>query len=247
MNKVKKIIRSILIVFLFGFFGIATLFVRYILMAFNKSKIKNYEILQKSFAFFIQLLNVLKIIKLQVGDLEKIKNIKNSIIVSTHPSFIDIVILISIIPYSTCFVAERLANNPILKGMVKLLFILEGQPLDKWLEEANSMLDRGLNVIIFPMGIRHRQNETPKIRRGASLIAQKSKKNIVLLDLKTSFDFLFINQPFYEAGVEPVIFNLNYLDEIKTNEYIEKYPDNVSFKTQVTKEISNILYKNSVR
>ena len=175
--------------------------------------------------------------------MEKIRNIKNSVIVSTHPSFIDIVILISIIPYSTCFVAERLANNPILKGIVKLLFILEGQPLDKWLKETDKMLDKGLNVIIFPMGIRHRQNETPKIRRGASLIAQKSGKNIVLLDLKTSFDFLFIHQPFYEAGSESVVFNLDYLGEINTKEFLEKYPDDVTFKTEVTKEISKILYK----
>ena len=188
MYKIKCLIRSSLTVFLFGFFGVATLFVRYVLMAFNKDEMKNYDILQKSFAFFIWLLKTLKIIKLEISDLEKIRNIKNSVIVSTHPSFIDIVILISIIPYSTCFVAERLANNPILKGMVKLLFILEGQPLDKWLEEADKMLDKGLNVIIFPMGIRHRQNETPKIRRGASLIAQKSGKNIVLLDFKTSFE-----------------------------------------------------------
>ncbi|MBQ7450565.1 1-acyl-sn-glycerol-3-phosphate acyltransferase [bacterium] len=204
---------------------------------------KNYEILQKSFAFFIWMLKTLKILKLEVSNIEKLKNIKNSVIVSTHPSFIDIVILISIIPYSTCFVAERLANNPILKGMVKLLFILEGQPLDIWVEEANKMLNKGLNVIIFPMGIRHRKNETPKIRRGASLIAQKSGKNIAMLDLKTSFDFLFIHQPFYKAGSEPVIFSLNYLGEINTKEFREKCPDEVTFKTQVTKEISRVLYK----
>ena len=243
MTKIKCLFRSSLAVFLFGFFGIATIFVRYILMAVNKNEMKNYDILQKSFAFFVWLLKSLRIIKLEVSDLEKIKNIKNSIIVSTHPSFIDIVILISIIPYSTCFVAERLANNPILEGMVKLLFILEGQPLDLWLEEANKMLDKGLNVIIFPMGIRHRQNETPKIRRGASLIAQKSGKNIILLDLKTSFDFLYIHQPFYEVGSETVVFSLDYLGEIDTKEYKEKCSDDVTFKTQVTKEISNILYK----
>ena len=243
MIKIKAFIRSVLTISLFTFFGVSTLFVRYIIMAFNKDEMKNYEILRKSFAFFIWLLKILRIMKLEVSNLEKIKDIKNSIIVSTHPSFIDIVILISIIPYSTCFVAERLANNPILKGMVKLLFILEGQPLEMWVEEADKKLAKGLNVIIFPMGIRHRQNETPKIRRGASLISQKSGKNIALLDLKTSFDFLFIHQPFYEAGSEPVVFSLDYLGEINAKEYKEKYPDEVTFKTQVTKEISRILYK----
>lgn len=242
-DKIKRIIRSILSVSLFIFFGFSTIFVRYFIMSFNKDEMKNYEILQKSFKFFIWLLIKLKILKLDTNDLEKIKNIKNSIIVSTHPSFIDIVIYISIIPYTTCFAAERLANNPILKGMVKLLFILEGQPLDIWIDDACKMLDKGLNVIIFPMGIRHRKNETPKIRRGASLLAQKSGKNIVMLDLHTSYDFLFINQPFYEVGSESVVYSLKYLGEINTKDFIEKYPDEVTFKTQITKEISKGLYK----
>ena len=243
MRRFKHFIRSVLTIFLFGFFGIATLFFRYIIMPLNKNEMKNYETLQKSFAFFICLLETLKILNINANNLEKIRNIKNSIIVSTHPSFIDIVILISIIPYSTCFVAERLAKNPILQGMVKLLFILEGQPLENWLNEAEKMMDKGLNLIIFPMGIRHRQNETPKIRRGTAMLAQKTGKNIVLLDLKTSFDFLFIHQPFYEVGSETVLYSLNYLGEINTKEFIEKYPDEVTFKTQMTKEISKILYK----
>ena len=63
MYKIKCLIRSSLTVFLFGFFGVATIFVRYVLMAFNKDEMKNYDILQKSFAFFIWLLKTLKIIK----------------------------------------------------------------------------------------------------------------------------------------------------------------------------------------
>lgn len=241
-DRIKRTIRSIWATALFVFFGFSTLFVRYIIMPFNKNEKDNYEILRKSFKFFIWLLTKLKIMKLDISDLEKIKNIKNSIIVSTHPSFIDIVIFISLIPYTTCFAAERLANNPILKGMVKLLFILEGQPLDIWIDDACKMLDKGLNVIIFPMGIRHRKNETPKIRRGASLLAQKSGKNIVMLDLQTSYDFLFINQPFYEVGSDSVVYSLKYLGEINTKEFIEKYPDEVTFKTQLTKEITKCLY-----
>ena len=47
------------------------------------------------------------------------------------------------------------------------LFVIGSEPLEN-----------GMNIIIFPMGRRHKQNETPKIRRGASLIAYKSQKDI---------------------------------------------------------------------
>ena len=238
-----RFIRGLTVIFLFALFGCGALFIRYIIFPFQHSKIKNYEILQKSWQFFIWLLKTLKIIELKIETLEQIKNIKNSIVVSTHPSFIDIVILMSIIPHSTCFVAEKLARNPFFKGMVNLLFIIEVPTINEWLNSACDKLQDGLNVIIFPMGIRHRKNETPRIRRGTALIAQKSHKNIVMLNMETSFDFLHINQPIYEAGNKPVLYNIEYLGQIDVNSFFEKYTDNVTFKTEITRQISAVLYK----
>lgn len=241
MIKIKELYRSFVLISLFVFFGLGALVLRYCVFSFEKDNKKNYKTLQKSWEFMVWLLSVTGIIDLRVEDVERLKSIKNSIIVSTHPSFVDIVILMSIIPYSTCFVAEKLSKNPFFKGMVKLLFIFEGK--DSWLNDAKQMLDNGLNVIMFPMGTRHRKTEFPRIRRGASLLAQKTGKNIVMLNLEQSFDFLQIHQPFYEAGSEPVVYNLRYLGEIKTEDYINIYPDEVTFKTVVTKEITRNLYK----
>ena len=241
MIKIKELYRSFVLISLFVFFGLGALVLRYCVFSFEKDNKKNYKTLQKSWKLIVWLLCVTGTIDLRVEDVERLKSIKNSIIVSTHPSFVDIVILMSIIPYSTCFVAEKLSKNPFFKGMVKLLLILEGK--DSWLNDAKQMLDNGLNVIMFPMGTRHRKTEFPRIRRGASLLAQKTGKNIVMLNLEQSFDFLQIHQPFYEAGSEPVVYNLSYIGEIKTKDYINIYPDEVTFKTVVTKEITRNLYK----
>ncbi|MEE3350027.1 MAG: lysophospholipid acyltransferase family protein [Candidatus Gastranaerophilaceae bacterium] len=238
-----RFIRGITVILLFALFGFGALFIRYCIFPLQKTKLENYETLQKSWQFFVWLLKALKIIELKIKDEEKICSIKNSIIVSTHPSFIDIVILMSIIPHSTCFVAEKLARNPFFKGMVNLLFILEVNSIDEWLGDACKKLDNGLNVIIFPMGRRHRKNEFPKIRRGTALISQKSRKNITLLNIETSSDFLQINQPIYEAGDKPVLFTLEYIGQIDTNYYLGKFQDEVTYKSEITKQISAILYK----
>ncbi len=238
-----KFFRGISVVILFGFFGISALVIRYLVFPFQKSRLENYKTLHKSWCFYVWLIKKLKIINLNVNNLEKIKNIKNSIIVSTHPSFIDILILMSIIPYSTCFVAQKLAKNPFFKGMVELLFILDSNNIDEWLKNSCQKLDEGLNLVIFPMGRRHDQIEFPKIRRGTALIAQKSKKNIVALDIKTDSKFLQINQPIYEAGNKPVEYVIDYLCDINTEEFLEKYEDEVTFKTELTKKIAKILYK----
>lgn len=246
INKLKKMSRSVLVTIFFSMFGLGALVLKYFIFPFCKNEIQSYETLQKAWYIYIKLLTITGILKVNIKDAEKIKNIKNSIIVSTHPSFVDIVILMSIIPHSTCFVAERLAKNPFLKGVVGQLFILEGQETEVWLNEACQKLDKGLNLIIFPMGIRHRKNEYPKIKRGAALIAQKSGKNIIMLNLENSFDFLQIHQPFYDAGEETVMYDLDCLGEINTEECLHLYPDEVTFKTEVTKKISQVLYKKQI-
>ncbi len=247
IKKIKNLIRNSILVFAFLIFGIGALLVRYCVFPFQKlfvkkgenEKIMYLETLQKTWKFIIGLLKVTKIIEVN-ADIDKLRNIKNKIIVSTHPSFIDIVILISIIPHSTCFVAEKLAKNPFFKGMVELLFILEGG--ENWEKTASAMISDGINIIIFPMGSRHKNDETPKIRRGTALLALKSKKNIEILNIKTSSAFLQGGQPFYQAGCEPVKYDISYIGEINTEEFIQKYPDEVTFKTELSKEIARRIY-----
>ena len=239
-----RFLRGFGVIFLFAFFGVCALIIRYLIFPFQKTKQECYKILQGSWQFFIWLIEVTGVIKLNISDLEKIKNIKNSIIISTHPSFIDVVILISIIPYSTCFVAQKLAKNPFFKGIVELLFILDVQSIDDWLNKSVEKLDEGLNLVIFPMGGRHDKNEFPKIRRGTALIAQKSKKDIIALNLETDTRFLQANQPIYEAGDKTIQFYLSYIEKINTEELLSKYPDSVTFKTELTKIITKTLYKN---
>ena len=238
-----KLFRSIVVIFLFGLFGIGALYIRYMIFPFQKTKSEHYKTLQQSWQFFVWLMKKLKIIKLNVKDIEQLKSIKNSIITSTHPSFIDIVILMAIIPNSTCFVAEKLSRNPFFKGIVNLLFIVETNSIEEWLDNACQKLNDGLNVIIFPMGGRHHRGEKLKIRRGTALIAQKSQKDIVMLSIKNSFDFLQNHQPIYQAGSKPVEYEIDYLGVLNTKEYLNKYSDEVTFKTEITKQIAQTLYK----
>ena len=245
INLIIKFTRSVILLFVFGLFGFGALFIRFVVFPIQnifikKSENKKYkflETIQKSWIFIIWFLKFFKIIEVEINELEKLKNLKNKIIVSTHPSFIDIVLLMSIIPHSTCFVADKLAKNPFFRGLVDLLFVLKTQDYDKWLNESCNFLNNDINIIIFPMGSRHKINEKPKIRRGTALLALKSMKDIVILNTRTNFDFLQKNQPIYQAGLKPVKFTISYIKQINTKDFINKYPDEVTFKTELTKTI----------
>ena len=102
------------------------------------------------------------------------------------------------------------------------------------------MLDMGFNVIIFPSGIRHRKNEYPKIKKGASLVALNAEKNIVPIRIFSDSDFLFINQPFYAVSDKCVTFEIEEMQEIKTEDFAGM--TEIEAKHKITKNIEKMLY-----
>lgn len=233
-----KYIRSILAVFRFFIFGIGAVILNFLLFPFIKNnKELCSDIIHNTWRFFVNLMMFLKLFRLDVKKLEKIEN---KVIVSTHPSFIDIVILIALIPRSTCFVKKELAHNPILKNLVTSIFITNEVELDELKSESKKMLDRGFNVIIFPSGIRHRRDEFPKIRKGASLVALNAGKNIVPIKMFSDRDFLFINQPFYAVSDRCVNFEIEQMREINIADFIGE--SEIITKQRLTHKIEEELY-----
>ncbi|CCZ51484.1 phospholipid/glycerol acyltransferase [Acinetobacter sp. CAG:196] len=233
-----KYIRSILAVFCFFIFGIGAVILNFLLFPFIKNnKELCSDIIHNTWRFFVNLMMFLKLFRLDVKKLEKIEN---KVIVSTHPSFIDIVILIALIPRSTCFVKKELAHNPILKNLVTSIFITNEVELDELKSESKKMLDRGFNVIIFPSGIRHRRDEFPKIRKGASLVALNAGKNIVPIKMFSDRDFLFINQPFYAVSDRCVNFEIEQMREINIADFIGE--SEIITKQRLTHKIEEELY-----
>ena len=233
-----KYIRSILAVFCFFIFGIGAVILNFLLFPFIKNnKELCSDIIHNTWRFFVNLMMFLKLFRLDVKKLEKIEN---KVIVSTHPSFIDIVILIALIPRSTCFVKKELAHNPILKNLVTSIFITNEVELDELKSESKKMLDRGFNVIIFPSGIRHRRDEFPKNRKGASLVALNAGKNIVPVRMFSDRDFLFINQPFYAVSDRCVNFEIEQMREINIADFIGE--SEIITKQRLTNKIEDELY-----
>lgn len=233
-----KYIRSILAVFCFFIFGIGAVILNFLLFPFIKNN-KEWcsDIIHYTWKFFVNLMMWLKLFRL---DIKKLGKIKNKVIVSTHPSFIDIVILIALIPRSTCFVKKELAHNPILKNLVTSIFITNEVELEELKSESKKMLDRGFNVIIFPSGIRHRRDEFPKIRKGASLVALNAGKNIVPVRMFSDRDFLFINQPFYAVSDRCVNFEIEQMREINIADFIGE--SEIITKQRLTNKIEDELY-----
>ena len=116
-----KYLRSLIAVFCFGIFGAGSIILNFLLFPFIKNnKELCSDIIHIVWKFFLYLMMFFGLFRLDIKNLGKIEN---KIIAATHPSFIDIVILIGLIPRTTCVVKEALAHNPILKHIIGSIFI----------------------------------------------------------------------------------------------------------------------------
>ncbi len=245
-----KTLRSLLMVISFIIFGIGSLIAGLIVFPLIKLFCRNQRkclnrysaVVNHSWNFFVKFIQMIKLIKLDISNLDKLKNIRNSVIVSTHPSYIDVLILLSLIPKTTCFVAPRLTQNGFFKKIIESMFLISGKPLNELKNDTKRMLDYGFNILIFPSGIRHRKNEHPKIHKGAALTAINAEKNIVPVVMSTDFDFLQIGQPFYDAGIKPVTYSIKCLEPIKIEKFLN-YSDEVTQKKDLTNQIKKALYE----
>ena len=152
-----KKIRSLLMVISFAVFGISSLFVGVIVFPIIKLLVKDTDkrldifskTVYRSWNKFVKLVQFIKLIRLDVENIENLQSIKNSVIVSTHPSYIDVLIILSLVPKTTCYVAPRLTQNKFFKKIAESMFLISGKSLEELQDALLTILDTlGLQIDI---------------------------------------------------------------------------------------------------
>lgn len=203
-----KYIRSFLTAFCFIGFGVggfligAVLFpLLYFFIPQRKRRIVFTNIVHYSWKFFIWVMERLMLIRVQTNKKESLNALKGTIVIANHPSLLDIVILISLIPRSICLVKGKLANNILLKPIIKSIYLLNDISAESFLENGKNALNEGLNIIIFPEGTRtDKHTQETKIHRGFAQLAIHSKKEVMMIKISSNPKILGKNQKWYDVG-----------------------------------------------
>lgn len=219
-----KCLRSFLVVFAFIIFGISSLFLGFVFIPIGKIFIRNKRkvfshLIHKLWKGFVEFLIVLKVFKL---DLHNVELVRSKIIVATHPSFIDILILIGIYENSLCIAKKELLNNVFLKNIIKNVYIPNNVELDEVKQICTEALNDGYNVIIFPTGTRTIEGEELKIHKGAAAVQIASGADILPVKIDCDYPFLQKGKPIYDAGEKIVTYTITQLEPIKFADFNEK-------------------------
>jgi len=162
----------------FGLGGVfLTLFIFPLQKLFIKGQSKQKQIARKTvhytFKFFIGLMAFTGVFSFDLARARQLSKMNGKLVLANHPSLIDVVVLISIIPNADCVVKAHLFSNPFLRGVVKNTGYISNADPEGLLTDCQASLAAGNNLIIFPEGTRTKPEQAIKFQRGAANIAMR--------------------------------------------------------------------------
>jgi 1-acyl-sn-glycerol-3-phosphate acyltransferase len=166
----------------FGFGGLAlTIFVFpfFILLPRKKRTLRARWVIHKSFGLFMWFMETVGIMRLEVIGGDRLRNCRKTLVLANHPTLIDVVALISLMPEASCVVKRALWKNPFLRGVVSAADYISNSDPEKLIADCADDLVAGNPLIIFPEGTRTQPGRPVRFQRGASYIAMKSELPIL--------------------------------------------------------------------
>lgn len=220
--------RAFMKLFFYFFFGAGSVFLAIFVFPWirvfehdkHKFQIKARAFVSASFRFFINFMRITGAVRLKVSDREAFKNIHGKVIVANHPSMLDFVFIMSLVPNANCIVRGGLAKT-VLAGVIRQCYIVNTLDFDELCGLCKQTLDEGNNVIIFPEGTRSPRHGKNPYKKGAARIAYYSKAGVqpVLVGGNDKYG-LGKHDPFWSYNhTETYVYDFSMLPEIKIDEY----------------------------
>lgn len=169
------------------------------------------EIIGKSFKGFIWMMKSLGVLSYEIRGCGEATLIQNCLIISNHPTLIDVVFLVSLFPQADCVVKSALWHNPFTRGAVAAANYIANDDEQKVIERCIRKLRGGASLILFPEGTRTTPNTDLHFKLGAAAIAVRANSNLLPIVIKCHPLTLYKNNAWYNIPSYKPFFQFDIL------------------------------------
>ena len=180
-------------------------------------------LIQKTFALFISILRLLGVLRWHVINRERLLE-SGQLIVANHPTLLDVVFLVSLVPDACCIVKGNLRYNPAMRGFLAITGYITNDNGTQMLADAESVLTKGSSLIVFPEGTRSTPYKPLKFQRGAANMAVHTKSAMLPVTISCAPISLTKNSAWYDIPGRPLEFRIIVGDRIGIDSYLHKVP-----------------------
>ncbi|MBN1378377.1 MAG: 1-acyl-sn-glycerol-3-phosphate acyltransferase [Gammaproteobacteria bacterium] len=169
---------------------------------------------------YMLLLKALGLLTYEIKGLQNIRS-QGQIIIANHPTLLDGVFLVSIVPSACCIVRKKLWNNPFTAVPVRAAGYINNAG-ERVLEQAALSLKDGSNLVLFPEGTRTKANQLIKFQRGAASVALMANVNPTPVLINCSPPALQKKQSWYNIPDSPPHYQIDIFSEVLIEKVIKQ-------------------------
>lgn len=194
------------------------------------------KVIHKTFRFYIRLMRFLGVLTYSISDIDKLSRAK--LILANHPSLIDVVFLIAMVPNANCVVKGRLLRNPAMRGPIKAAGYIINDSAEGVIDAANEAFQKGHALIVFPEGTRTTPDADLKLKRGAANIAVRTRADMTPVLIGCTPTTLTKQDKWYQVPDRKVHFRMKVQDIIPISPYLEAESPSVAARI-LTKDLTH--------
>lgn len=188
------------------------------------------EAIRRLFALFVGLISGLGLVRIRVTDRDALLK-PGTILAASHPSLIDVVTLLSIVPNATTIVKAALLSNPFTAVPIRTAGYAAndthegGEEVLASLRNLGRELDRGAVFIIFPEGTRTpvglRPGELPRLHRGVAQLSLLTGRPITPVRVTACPRWLTKDRGWWHLPDEPMTLTFEVLAPIDPEPFLK--------------------------
>jgi 1-acyl-sn-glycerol-3-phosphate acyltransferase len=148
------------------------------------------------------------VFEIEFPEAEKLQHLRGTVLAPNHPSLIDAVIILSVVPHTVCIMRANLIESPFLGGAARLAGFVPNDKGPALIRRGMEKLEGGENLLIFPEGTRTSTLAINPFKNGFALIAKKTGASIQTVLIERRGRYLSKGVSLFSPGRIPFRFRL---------------------------------------
>lgn len=186
----------------------------------NRRHRRTQRLIHRFFALLVAILRKSGVMRLETSGAERLRECRAALVLANHPTYIDVVVLLALMPEAGCVVKAGLWRNPFFGGVVRAAGYISNSAPESLVEDCAAALEAGQPLVIFPEGTRSRPGTALKFLRGAACIALQSGAPMLPVVLRCDPPTLTKAAKWYHIPPRPFRFRVDVLSPLQARELL---------------------------
>lgn len=156
------------------------------------------------FRFYLRILTTFCACRLDLAELDHLRNKGPLIIAANHPSLLDAVLIVSRLPNAVCVMKSSLMDNPLLGAAARLANYVRNDGALPMIARSREALGEGAQLVMFPEGSRTQRFPIDHFTPSLGLIARRSGVAVQTVFLEFSTPYLGKHWPLFRRPQLPL-------------------------------------------